>query len=122
MTNINPSIEFFVGLSEELSNVSLKHNPRTNVFTVVFFFEKLKALEKFQSFTSQTYGDLRLMDEEGTITVHPLGTRVMFGGDDADDLMGVECTFEVHDDGHWDRFLRFMERYAEANGMEFSKK
>lgn len=122
MTNINPSIEFFVGLSEELSNVNLKHNPRTNVFTVVFFFKKLKALEKFQSFTTQTYGDLRLMDEEGTITVNPLGTKVIFGGDDGDDLMGVECTFKIDDQEHWERFLRFMERYAEANGMEFSKK
>lgn len=122
MTNITPSIEFFVGLSEELSNVSLRQNKKTNIYSVVFFFNKLKALEKFQSFTTKTYGDLRLIDEEGTISVTPSDTKFIFGGDDGDDLKQVQCTFEIHQEEHWVRFMGFMERYARGNGMEFNKK
>jgi photosystem II Psb28-2 protein len=122
MADTTPSIEFFVGLSEELSNVGIKHNKSTGVFSVMFMFEKLKALEKFQSFTTQTYGDLRLTDEEGTISVTPSGLKVIFGGDDGDDLVRVDCSFDIQDAEHWERFMRFMNRYAEANGMEFTKK
>jgi len=121
MTEITPSIEFFVGLSEELSNVSLRRNKRTGVRNVLMTFEKLKAIEKFQSFTTKTYGDLRLIDSEGTISVKPNSTKFIFGGDEGDDLKGVECGFEIEQDDHWERFMRFMNRYAEANGMGYSE-
>ncbi len=119
MSNTIPSIEFFVGLSEELSNVTIKQNKTTNVFSVTMIFEKLKALEKFQSFTTKTYGDLRLIDEEGIISVNPSDTKFIFGGDDGDDLKKVECTFQIDQGDVWDRFMRFMDRYAKNNGMEF---
>jgi photosystem II Psb28-2 protein len=122
MTNITPSIEFFVGLAEELSNVSLRRSQSTGVFTVVMIFERLKAIEKFQSFTARTYGDLRLIDEEGTITVTPSSIKFSFGGEDDDELKKAECSFEIEQEEYWDRFMRFMDRYAEANGMEFRKK
>lgn len=120
MTETTPSIEFFVGLSEELSNVSLRRNKRTGVRNVLMTFEKLKAIEKFQSFTTKTYGDLRLIDSEGVISVQPHSTKFIFGGDEGDDLKGVECGFEIEQDDHWERFMRFMNRYAEANGMGYS--
>lgn len=119
MSNTIPSIEFFVGLSEELSNVTIKQNKTSNVFSVTMIFEKLKALEKFQSFTTKTYGDLRLIDEEGIISVNPSDTKFIFGGDDGDDLKKVECTFQIDQGVVWDRFMRFMDRYAKNNGMEF---
>ena len=122
MTTINPSIEFFVGLSEELSGVRLKKNKRTGVFTVVFFFDKLKAIEKFQCFTNRTYGDLRLIDEEGTISVIPSDTKFIFGGDEGDELKTVKCSFDISQKSHWQRFMGFMERYAFAHKMEFKKK
>ena len=123
MTNITPSIEFFVGLSEELSNVSLRRNQSTGVFSVLMFFENLKAIEKFQSFTTRTYGDLRLIDEEGTISITPSKMKFIFGGmGEEEELRRVECGFEIEHEEHWDRFMRFMNRYAEANGMEFSQK
>jgi photosystem II Psb28-2 protein len=122
MNKVTPSIEFFVGLSEILSNVKLKQNKRTKVFTVVMFFEKLKAIEKFQSFTNRTYGDLRLIDEEGTISVIPSDTKFIFGGDEGDELKQVQCSFEIEQSEHWERFMRFMERYATENEMEFNKK
>ncbi len=116
---MNPKIEFFVGLSEELSNVSLRRSKSTGIRNVLFSFNTLKAIEKFQSFTTRTYGDLRLIDEEGVITVQPSGIKFIFAGDEGDDIKRVDCNFEIHSDEHWDRFMRFMNRYAEANGMGY---
>ncbi|MBF2079733.1 MAG: hypothetical protein IGR76_14740, partial [Synechococcales cyanobacterium T60_A2020_003] len=45
----------------------------------------------------------------------------VFGGDDGDDLMRVECKVEVDQEDHWQRFLRFMHRYAESNGMAYGE-
>ncbi len=121
MTTINPSIEFFVGLPEELSNVSLRQNKNTGVKSVLLIFEKLKAVEKFQSFTKQTYGDLRLIDSEGEISVDPDSLKFIFGGDEGDELKKVECGFKIDKNEHWERFMRFMNRYAEANGMGYNE-
>jgi photosystem II Psb28-2 protein len=109
-----PTIEFFVGLSEELSGVSLRKNKSTGIRNV-------KAIERFQSFTTRTYGDLRLTDEEGVITVIPNSTKFIFGGDEGDEIQRVECGFEITDE-HWERFMRFMNRYAAANGMGYQDK
>ncbi len=57
MTDITPSIEFFVGISEELSNVSLRRGKQSGMRNVLMIFNNLKSLEKFRSYTTQTYGD-----------------------------------------------------------------
>lgn len=118
----NPSIEFFIGLSEQLSNVSLRRSKSTGVRSVLMTFESLKALEKFNSFTQQYQGNLKLIDSEGEISVSPSSLKFIYGGDEGEDLKKVECGFEIGSDEHWDRFMRFMERYAQANGMGYSNK
>ena len=119
MPDILPTIEFFAGLSEELSNVSLRRGKESGDRQVVLTFQKLKAIEKFQSFTKQFNGNLRLKDSEGEITINPSSVKFFFGGDDGDELRGAQCGFEINDAEHWKRFMRFMKRYAEANGMEY---
>jgi photosystem II Psb28-2 protein len=116
----NPSIEFFVGLQEELGNVSLRRNKNTGVRNVLMTFNSLKALEKFNSFTQQYQGSLRLIDSEGEISVQPSSLKFIYGGDDGDDLIRVECGFDILEEDHWERFMRFMHRYAEANGLGYS--
>ncbi|MGK7940617.1 MAG: photosystem II reaction center protein Psb28 [Crocosphaera sp.] len=119
MTNVTPSIEFFVGISEELSNVSLRRSKQTGIRNVLMTFENLKSLERFRSYTTQTYGDLRLIDSEGEISVTPSSLKIIWGGDEGDELKEVSCAFDIEIDEHWERFMRFMERYAEANGMAY---
>ncbi|HIK05187.1 MAG TPA: photosystem II reaction center protein Psb28 [Trichormus sp. M33_DOE_039] len=122
MTSTPPSIQFFAGIYEELSNVSLRREVRTGKRIVMMTFEQLQALEGFNSFTKQSLNALLLTDEEGEINITPSSTRFIFGGDEGDELRGVECKFEVERDDHWERFMRFMHRYAEANGMEYGEK
>jgi photosystem II Psb28-2 protein len=122
MSSSTPSIQFFVGLSEELENVSLRRKKETGDRCVMMIFKTLKAIEKFQSFTKQSYGDMRLIDSEGEISVEPSSLKFIFAGDEGDEIQHVECGFEIAKEDHWERFMRFMQRYAEANGMGYSEK
>lgn len=116
-----PRIEFFNGISETLDNVSLQRNPKTGVKSVSMTFEHIKALERFQSFTSSSSGIVRLIDVEGEIAVTPSSCRVVFGGEEGDDLRAVICRFEIDNEDHWARFMRFMHRYADENGFAYGE-
>ncbi|ANV90329.1 MULTISPECIES: photosystem II reaction center protein Psb28 [unclassified Picosynechococcus] len=116
-----PRIEFFNGISEELSNVSLQRNPKTGVKSVSMTFAQLNALDRFQSFTAGSNGIVRLIDEEGDIAVTPSSCRIVFGGEEGDELRGVICRFEIDNADHWERFMRFMHRYADEHGFAYGE-
>jgi len=63
-----------------------------------------------------------LRDEEGIISIAPSSVQFLFGGAEGDELNRVECQFEIEQEDHWERFMRFMNRYAEANGMTYGEK
>lgn len=121
MTSQAPSIQFFQGISEDLSSVSLRRNRNTGVRSVLMTFNALQALEKFNSFTKSSSNSMLLIDEEGVIRVEPSSVQLLFGGADGDELQRMECQFELERDDHWQRFMRFMNRYAEANGMAYGE-
>lgn len=122
MTAQLPTVRFYEGILESIDSVSLRRNADTGERTVLLLFKQLKAIEAFQSFRSQFSKALKLTDEEGVITIEPSGIRFIFGGDDDDDLERVECTLTIDRDDYWDRFMRFMHRYAEANGMAYGER
>ncbi|RUR74476.1 photosystem II reaction center protein Psb28 [Chlorogloeopsis fritschii PCC 9212] len=121
MTSITPSIQFFAGIDEELSNVSLRRGRTSGKRSVLMTFNQLKAIEGFNSFTKQSLNSMRLTDEEGEISVTPSSVQFVFGGAEGDELQRVEYKFEIERDDYWDRFMRFMHRYAEANGMAYGE-
>ncbi|MEB3226522.1 MAG: photosystem II reaction center protein Psb28 [Synechococcus sp.] len=114
-------MEFFNGISEDLSNVSLQRNPQTGVKSVSMTFDRLNALDRFQAFTAGSNGIVRLIDEEGEISVTPSSCRLMFGGEEGDELRSVICRFEIEDATHWERFMRFMHRYADEHGFAYGE-
>jgi len=111
------SVQFIEGLEETISEVSLRKRATTKV--VVLIFERLQAMEKLRSFT-QGSDSLWLRDEEGEIQVFPNGMKFFFRNDD--DLAKVECSFEVGSDEILERVMRFLNRYAEANGFQFGSR
>ncbi|WAL58547.1 photosystem II reaction center protein Psb28 [Thermocoleostomius sinensis] len=122
MADLVPAIEFFEGIPEELSDVSLRRNRSTGVRTVLLTFKTLKSIERFRSYTTRFANALRLTDEEGRINIEPSSVQFFrFGGPEGDDLQRVECKFEIDREDHWERFMRFMHRYAEANGMVYGE-
>lgn len=116
-----PSIQFFEGVSETLSDVSLRRNRTSGIRSVLLVFQELKSLERFRSYTKRFTNSIRLTDEEGEINVEPSSVQFIFGGPEGDDLKRVECKFEIDREDHWERFMRFMHRYAEANGMVYGE-
>ncbi|MEB3357524.1 MAG: photosystem II reaction center protein Psb28 [Synechococcales bacterium] len=122
MTFTAPSIEFFEGIPEELDGVSLRRDRDSGTRIVLMSFKSLKSIERFQSYTKRFANALRLTDEEGVINVQPDSVQFVFGGPEGDDLERVECKFAVEQEDHWERFMRFMHRYAESNGMEYGER
>jgi photosystem II Psb28-2 protein len=121
MASETPTVEFYDGIPEEITNVSLRQNRSTGDRTVLLIFERLQAIEEMQSFRSRFSKALKLTDSEGVITIEPSGIKFIFGGDDGDDLIRVECTLAIDREDYWERFMRFMHRYAEANGMAYGE-
>lgn len=122
MSESIPTIEFFEGISEEVSDVRLRQEKSTGNRNVLMIFEQLEALEKFNSFRQRFSKALNLTDSEGKISIEPDSLRFIYGGPEGDDLQRVECSFVIEQDDHWERFMRFMERYAEVNGMAYQDK
>ena len=92
MTQVTPTVQFYEGINESIDDVSLRRHPATGDRSILLIFNQLRAIEAFQSFRSQFAKALKLVDEEGTITIEPSGIRFIFGGPDGDDLERVECT------------------------------
>jgi len=61
---------------------------------------------------------MTLLDEEGTLSTTDVSAR--FSTEDGKPV-GLLCRYEMTSPAAWDRFLRFMGRYAEANGLGFNK-
>jgi len=120
MTASQPSIQFFDGISEELDGVSLRRN-RSGVRIVVMMFRDVKAIAQFNSFRYRFSQSMKLIDAEGEISVEPSSVKFYFSGPEGDELERMECRFELEREDHWERFSRFMERYAAANGMEYGE-
>ena len=117
----SPSIEFFAGISESLDDVSLRQDRSTGDRVVLMSFRRLRSIERFQSYTKRFNSSLMLRDEEGDISVQPDSVQFVFGGPEGDDLARVDCKFTVASAEHWERFMRFMHRYAAANGMAYGE-
>ncbi|MBD1870168.1 photosystem II reaction center protein Psb28 [Leptolyngbya sp. FACHB-541] len=121
MSAQTPSIQFFEGVPETLSDVSLRKNRTSGIRSVLLVFQELKSLERFRSYTKRFTNSVRLTDEEGEINIEPSSVQFIFGGPEGDDLKRLECKFEIDREDHWERFMRFMHRYAEANGMVYGE-
>lgn len=119
MTSSTAWIEFFEGIPEELSNVSLRRKRLSGVRTVLLTFKEVKSLDRFNSFTKRFSNSIRLTDVEGVISVQPSSVKFMFGGPEGDDFQRMECEFEIEREDYWERFMRFMHRYAESNQMVY---
>lgn len=116
-----PTIQFFEGIHEALDNVSLRRNRNSGERVVLLSFKEVKSIAQFNSFRNRFAQALRLTDEEGEINIEPSSVKFIFGGPEGDDLERMDCQLEIGREDHWERFMRFMHRYAEANGMTYGE-
>ncbi|MBF2078262.1 MAG: photosystem II reaction center protein Psb28, partial [Synechococcales cyanobacterium T60_A2020_003] len=85
----SPSIEFFDGLYEDLSGVSLRRDRRTGHHVALLMFEKLKSIEQFNSYRKRFHQSLKLTDTEGQILMQPSSVQSLRV--DSPPLCGVKC-------------------------------
>jgi photosystem II Psb28-2 protein len=116
-----PSIQIFAGIAEELSGVSLMRGKTSGKRSAILMFDKLESIKHFRSYWKGSDNAVHLFDEEGEMVIEPTGVQLIYGGPEGEDLRRIECKLEIDEDAHWERFMRFMNRYAEANAMVYGE-
>lgn len=107
-------IQFSRGISEEaVPDVRLTRSKDGSNGTAIFYFNKPKALSND---TTEEITGMYLIDEEGEMVTREVKARFVNGQPEA-----LEATYVIRSAQEWDRFMRFMERYAAENDLGFSK-
>jgi len=107
-------IQFSKGITEEIApDVRLTRSRSGQSGTATFIFKNPKALD---STSTEEITGMYLIDEEGEIVTREVKGKFVNGKADA-----LEALLIMKSEEEWDRFMRFMERYAEEKGLEFGK-
>ena len=117
------TIQFIEGMDEEVTaEVRLTRSVSGDNGTAKFTFEKPKAFtlfEKSKAFrrdVREGITGMHMIDEEGQITSRDVKARFVNG-----QPKFLEGFYVMKTKEEWDRFMRFMERYAKEHDLEFKK-
>jgi photosystem II protein len=109
-------IQFIKGLDERvLPDVYLTRSRDGTTGTATFTFKSPNILDKSTSKEGEITG-MYLLDEEGILETRDVNAVFINGKSEAIEAIYVMKSPEV-----WDRFMRFMERYGQTNGLVFTK-
>ncbi len=107
-------IQFSRGIDEDaVPEVRLTRSKSGQQGTATFIFVKPKALS---STSTEDITGMYLIDEEGELLTREVKAKFING-----QPAGLEALYLMRNPEEWDRFMRFMERYSQANGLGFSK-
>ncbi len=107
-------IQFIRGVDEEVvPDVRLTRSRDGQTGRAIFYFEKPLALAED---TQQDIMGMYLIDEEGELVSRDVNGKFVNGKPTA-----IEAIYNMKSKDDWDRFMRFMDRYAKANGLGFNK-
>ena len=108
------SIQFSRGINEEvIPDVKLTRSRTGNSGTATFIFQNPKVLSEE---SNQEITGMFMIDEEGEISTREVKGKFVNGKPEA-----LEAVYVMKSEAEWERFMRFMERYAEENGLGFDK-
>ena len=109
-------IQFIQGVNEQvIPDVRLTRSRDGSTGTATFRFANPKVLDA-QTTNKGTITGMYLIDEEGEIVTRDVNARFVNGKPQA-----IESIYVMKTPESWDRFMRFMERYGESNGLVFTK-
>jgi photosystem II 13kDa protein len=107
-------MQFVRGIDETvIPDVKLTRSKDGSKGVAVFYFDKPDVLG--QDFKEDATG-LYMLDEEGEISTKNVNGKFVNGQPAA-----IEARYEINSPEAWDRFIRFMDRYAAANDLGFKK-
>lgn len=107
-------IQFSRGIDEEVvPEVRLTRSKDGNQGTATFYFQNPQALS---STGTEDITGMYLIDEEGELLTREVNAKFINGQPEA-----LEAFYLMKSEAEWERFMRFMERYAEEHDLGFSK-
>ncbi|PKA66464.1 Photosystem II reaction center PSB28 protein, chloroplastic [Apostasia shenzhenica] len=113
---IKPVIQFIQGTDEQtVPDVSLTRSRDGTNGVATFTFEEPSVFD-----SSSELGDitgLYMIDEEGVLQSTNVSAKFVNGKPST-----IEAKYTMRSPREWDRFMRFMERYSNAKGLQFVKK
>ena len=109
-------IQFIKGLDEKvLPDVRLTRSRDGSTGTATFRFKNPNILDKNTAKDGEITG-MYLIDEEGILETRDVNACFINGKPEA-----IESIYIMKNPEAWDRFMRFMERYGQTNGLVFTK-
>lgn len=110
------TIQFIKGLKETvLPDVRLTRSRDGSTGTATFRFKNPTILDKSTAKNGEITG-MYLVDKEGTLETRDVNARFINGKPEV-----IESIYIMKSPEDWDRFMRFMERYGQNNGLVFTK-
>lgn len=107
-------IQFARGVAEDvIPDVRLTRSRDGSNGTATFYFQNPTILS--QGSTEEITG-MYMIDEEGEISTREVKGKFINGKPEA-----IEAVYLMRSTDEWDRFMRFMERYAQEHDLGFNK-
>ncbi|KAJ0783282.1 putative photosystem II Psb28, class 1 [Helianthus annuus] len=112
---VKPTIQFIPGRDEQtIPDVKLTKSRDGTNGMAIFRFDQPSVFD-----SSGEVGDITgfyMIDDEGTLQSVDVSAKFVNGRP-----AGIEAKYVMRTPKDWDRFMRFMERYANVNGLQFVK-
>ncbi|KAD3338387.1 hypothetical protein R6Q59_026964 [Mikania micrantha] len=112
---VKPTIQFIPGRDEQtIPDVKLTKSRDGTNGMAIFKFDQPSVFD-----SSGEVGDITgfyMIDDEGTLQSVDVSAKFVNGKP-----AGIEAKYVMRTPRDWDRFMRFMERYANVNGLQFVK-
>ncbi|PSS14058.1 Photosystem II reaction center PSB28 protein [Actinidia chinensis var. chinensis] len=113
---VKPTIQFIQGTDEQtIPDVKLTQSRDGTNGMATFSFDQPSVFD-----SSGEVGDITgfyMIDEEGVLQSVDVSAKFINGQPSR-----IEAKYVMRTPREWDRFMRFMERYANQNGLQFVKK
>ncbi|KAL4383982.1 hypothetical protein GQ457_15G014840 [Hibiscus cannabinus] len=113
---VKPKIQFIQGTDEQtIPDVRLTKSRDGTNGMAIFRFDQPSVFD-----SSGEVGDITgfyMIDEEGVLQSVDVNAKFVNGKP-----AGIEAKYIMRTPRDWDRFMRFMERYSNENGLQFVKK
>ena len=107
-------IQFAKGVSEEVvPEIKVTRSKTGNSGTATFYFQDPKILAKD---SSDEITGMYLVDDEGEIVSREVKGKFVNG-----EARGIEAVLIMKSEEEFERFVRFMNKYAEENGLGLDK-